>query len=96
MDFELFLRAFAALVLVLGLIGLLAWMARRLGWTARVTRPRQGNQRLAVKDVLAVDARHRLVLISRDDVEHLILLGVDGSRVIETGIAPSESTEQPS
>ena len=34
----------------------------------------------------AIDTRHRLVLLSRDEVEHLVILGPHGESVIESGI----------
>ena len=42
--------------------------------------------RLAVVESLAIDARHRLVLVRRDDREHLILIGT-ADTVVESGIA---------
>ena len=38
-----------------------------------------------------MDARRRLVLIRRDDVEHLIMTGGPVDVVIETGIADAQS-----
>jgi flagellar protein FliO/FliZ len=75
-----YFRFLLALVFVLGLIGLLAYMARRFGVGAirlspafRERRKRDGA-RLAVVDVASIDARRRLVLVRRDDVEHLLLI----------------------
>jgi len=42
--------------------------------------------RLAVVDAAAVDAQRRLVLVRRDNVEHLILIGGPSDVVIEPGI----------
>lgn len=78
-----YLRFILALVLVLGLIALLAYAARRLGFAARSTN-RRGGRRLAISEILAVDARRRLVLFRRDDVEHLVLLGPTQDLLIET------------
>jgi hypothetical protein len=44
--------------------------------------------RLGVVEQSTVDSRRRLVLIRRDDVEHLIMTGGPVDMVIETGIAP--------
>jgi flagellar protein FliO/FliZ len=78
-------RFLAALLFVLGLIALVAWLARRfrLGPGA----PAGAARRLAVLETLPLDARRRLVLIRRDDTEHLLLLGADGNRVVEGGIS---------
>lgn len=49
--------------------------------------------RLAVLDAAAVDARRRIVLVRRDNVEHLILIGGPTDLVIESGIAGNSSVE---
>ena len=43
--------------------------------------------RLLILDAAAVDPKRRLVLIRRDDVEHLIMIGGPTDIVIETGIS---------
>ena len=80
-----YLRFLAALAFVLGLIVLLAWLARRYrlgGATAKAAR------RLAVLEVLPVDPRRKLVLIRCDEREFLLLLGQDGNRLLEPGGDP--------
>jgi flagellar protein FliO/FliZ len=83
MEMMSLLRAVLALILVLGLIGAAAWAVRRFGpgglFSARPSKAR----RLGVIETLAVDARHRLVLVRRDDREHLLLLGPAQSLVVE-------------
>ncbi len=37
---------------------------------------------------MSVDAKRRLVLIRRDDQEHLVLLGVNRDLVVESNVAP--------
>ena len=78
-------RFLAALLFVLGLIALSAWLARRfrLGTAATAGTAR----RLAVLETLPLDARRKLVLIRRDETEHLLLLGADGNRLVEGGIS---------
>lgn len=49
---------------------------------------RAREHRLHVLDAAAVDAKRRLVLIRRDDTEHLIMIGGPTDIVIETGINP--------
>lgn len=88
MEFAGYLRFVLALAFVLALIGLLAAVARRFGFGFPVTALKNvGQRRLKVVEVTPVDARRRLVLVRRDDIEHLILLGQAGELVIETGIA---------
>lgn len=85
MELDAYLRFGLALLFVLGLIGLCAWGAKRLGMTPRASAAGHGR-RLAVVEVAAVDAKRRLVLVRRDDREHLILLGAAHDVVVEAGI----------
>jgi flagellar protein FliO/FliZ len=87
MEFEAYLRFGLALLFVLGLIGLCAWGAKRLGMTPRVSAASGRARRLAIIEVAAVDAKRRLVLVRRDDREHLLLLGATQDVVVESGIA---------
>jgi flagellar protein FliO/FliZ len=78
-------RYLAALLLVLGLLGAAALAARRYGLPgiARGVTTR----RLSVVETLMIGPRHRLYLLRRDGVEHLVLLGPQGASVIEAGTA---------
>jgi len=49
--------------------------------------PARPEPRLAVTEQASVDSRRKLLLIRRDDVEHLIMTGGPVDVVIETGIA---------
>lgn len=51
--------------------------------------------RLMVLDAAAVDPKRRLVLIRRDDVEHLIMIGGPTDIVIETGITDRSAATAP-
>lgn len=95
MDLSTYLQFALALAFVLGLIGLLALLLRRLGFGGpALSRGRQ--RRLSVVEVAAIDAKRRLVLVRRDDTEHLILLGPSDDLVVERGIpAPSQPPSQP-
>lgn len=96
MSLELYSRFLIALVVVLVLLAIFAWLARRFGFAGR-NFAAGGRRRLAIVEVMPIDGKRRLVLLRRDRVEHLILLGSDNAIVIESGIgaAPSDSgTEQ--
>jgi flagellar protein FliO/FliZ len=96
-----YVRFLLALLFVLGLIGLLAYLLRRFGFgTVGVSpafrgRGRGAERRVAIVEVTPLDARHRLVLRRRDDKEHLILLGTNGDLLIESGIEPPDSPAGP-
>jgi hypothetical protein len=79
------------------LVGIL-WIARgRRGPSPFVRGGRNRQPRLQVLDAAAVDARRRLVLVRRDDVEHLIMIGGPSDLVIESRItASAPSVEAPS
>ncbi len=53
--------------------------------TAAIFRPKP-EKRLDVVDQASIDGRRRLVLVRRDDVEHLIMTGGPVDVVIETNI----------
>jgi len=87
MELDGYFRFVLALVFVIGLIGVMALVARRagLGFPSRATRP-GGERRLEVVEVAPIDGRRRLVLVRRDGVEHLLLLSPTTELVVETGI----------
>lgn len=89
MDMENYLRFVLALLFVLALIGVLAALVRRYGiGLGQVNIRRGGERRLSLVEVLPIDAKRRAVLLRRDDVEHLIVLGAESEMVVETQIAP--------
>ena len=53
------------------------------------------DKRLDVVDQANIDGRRRLVLVRRDNVEHLIMTGGPVDVVIETGIEEDEKREKP-
>jgi len=86
MDFADFLRAVFALALTLGLMGLCAVGLRRFGPDA-LTRfaSAKKTRRLTVVETLVLDPSRRLVLVSCDGRERLLLLGE--GRLLETAVA---------
>jgi len=79
-----FLFAFIA---VLALIGAAAWLVRRFATNRLGANTNRGRMpRLAVIDAAAVDGRRRLVLVRRDNVEHLLMIGGPSDIVVESQI----------
>ncbi|MFN7102686.1 MAG: flagellar biosynthetic protein FliO, partial [Pseudorhizobium sp.] len=76
------------------LIGVLWIMRGRRGPSPFIRGGRNRQPRLQVLDAAAVDARRRLVLVRRDNVEHLIMIGGPTDIVIESGISPTAETVQ--
>lgn len=91
-----YIRLIGALGLVLLLIAIFALLLKRFGPHAGLPVQRKGTRRLGVVEVMALDARRRLVLVRRDGVEHLLLLGLGDDRVVETGIIPPPVEPPPS
>lgn len=82
-----YIRFVLALGFVLGLIGICYWLVRRfavdrLGLAMNIGK----DPRLRVVESRALDGRRRLVLVRRDDVEHLLVIGGESDMVVETGI----------
>lgn len=83
-----FLAAGGVGLALLVLIGIL-WVLRNRAPSPFVRGGKNRQPRLQVLDAAAVDARRRLVLVRRDGVEHLIMIGGPTDIVIESGISDS-------
>jgi flagellar protein FliO/FliZ len=88
-------RYCGALLLVAALLGF-AWLAARKYGGAGGSSSFAGlagfltpntTRRLAVVETMTMGPRHKLYLLRRDGVEHLIAVGPDGTTLIENGIA---------
>ena len=84
-----YLTALFALGAVIVLILLGVWLLKLL---FRVSSNGVGgrNKRLAIVDSLVVDQKRQLLIVRRDNVEHLILTGGTQDLVVEAGIVPPE------
>jgi flagellar protein FliO/FliZ len=97
MDLAVYFRFLLVLALVIGLILGLAWVLKRFGLAGAVRGSIGRKRRLATIESTNLDGRHRVVLIRRDDVEHLVLVGPNTSQVIERGIPaqPEDASPDP-
>jgi flagellar biogenesis protein FliO len=76
-----------AFILVLGLIGITALILKRFGGGMPTSGGGRNRQpRLSVLDSAVVDSKRKLVLIRRDNSEHLLLIGGPTDVVVETNI----------
>jgi hypothetical protein len=73
---------FLALVVLIAVL----WILRNKAPSPFVRGGRSRQPRLQVLDATAVDTRRRLVLVRRDNIEHLILIGGPTDIVVESGI----------
>ncbi|MBW9115058.1 flagellar biosynthetic protein FliO [Rhizobium cauense] len=97
-----FLIAAGGVALALLLLVVVLWIMRSRAPSPFVRGGRNRQPRLQVLDAAAVDARRRLVLVRRDDIEHLIMIGGPTDIVIESRIGeaagkalPLEAVDQP-
>jgi len=87
MDIFYYIKFFSAFVFVIALMLLLGAAARRFSaqggnYMARVKKTR----RLNIVEQRIIDSKHRLVLVQRDDVEHLLLIGAEHDFLVESSI----------
>ena len=76
----------AVLALVAAGVGFHLYQRKGNGDTARLFAPR--TRRLAYIERTALEGGRKLLLVRRDDVEHLILIGGPIDLVVESGIRP--------
>lgn len=85
MDTLLLVKFISVFVFVISLMMLFSWFLKRLGLADAVTRG-EDKRRLKIVEFLPIDHRRRLVLVRRDDREHLLVLGPESETVVEANI----------
>lgn len=95
MTTEEYLRYGIALVVVIALIVAASVLLPRLLHGVNVPRVARRNRRLRVVEMLPIDARRQLVLVRRDNTEHLILLTPERGLVVEAGIRADATAPPP-
>jgi flagellar protein FliO/FliZ len=96
-DLNNLVLAVAAILFVIALVALMVW-AFKTFITGRPSahgflRPR--DKRLGVVETASVDARRKLLLVRRDEVEHLVMIGGPVDMLIETSIKGRPHLEPP-
>jgi len=79
-DLSVPVKFLIAFVVALAMLGVVGYLMRRFSG------PRGRQPRLAVINAASVDGRRRLVLVRRDNMEHLLLIGGPTDVVIESNI----------
>ncbi|OFX01699.1 MAG: hypothetical protein A3E78_05065 [Alphaproteobacteria bacterium RIFCSPHIGHO2_12_FULL_63_12] len=92
MDLIEIARIFFALIAVIGMIGLAAVAAKKLGLQNGVASLNRGR-RLAIVETLQIDQRRRALIIACDGREHLIVLDQAQITVIEKAIPARETAD---
>lgn len=85
LDFETALRFAAAFALVIGLIALMSYGAKR--WRTYAHGAGRSGRRLQIVEAIGVDAKRRVVILRADGREHLLLVGGETDLVIASGSA---------
>ncbi|MGE0210241.1 MAG: hypothetical protein AB7S41_00935 [Parvibaculaceae bacterium] len=85
MEFGPYVNYAVAAAIVLALLLIAMFVLRAVGGRVRA---RQGS-RLSISEYQEVDKQRHLVLVRRDGVEHLLMIGGPQDVVIETGIVSS-------
>lgn len=80
-----YIKFVAALALVLGMMGGLALILKKIG-LGNVGVVPADKRRLSIVEILQLDPRRKALILRRDDKEHLVILGASGETVVETGI----------
>lgn len=86
-----FLRFVSALLFVMALMAGLAYVLRKFNDRQGLSETKK--KRLKIVEIQAIDARRKLVLFRRDNVEHLVILGVNSETLIESGIESAQNNQ---
>lgn len=78
------LQAVIALLFVLALILLIAWVVKRYGVDKNWQLKSNEKRRLEVIERLVIDPKRQLVLVRRDNHEHLLVIGQQEATLVET------------
>lgn len=90
MDLFALLRTLGGLAFVLGLLTAALWVVRRYDIKLPGRVGAGSGKRLELIERLPLDGRRSAALIRRDGREHLILIGPDGTTIVEAGIVKDE------
>lgn len=92
MEFDTYLRFILVLIFVLGLVFAMGWVLKRSGISGSALAGK--GKRLGVVETTFLGPKHRLVLVRRDEVEHLVLIGPNSNTVVESGITGDGKSRQ--
>jgi hypothetical protein len=86
-DLNLLILFVAATLFVVALVALLVWAFKTFfGRPSTSSFMRARDKRLGVVETASMEGRRKLVLLRRDEVEHLVIIGGPVDIVVETGI----------
>lgn len=82
LDLDIALRFIAAFALVIGMIALMSYAAKR--WRGVGGMSGRKGRRLEIVEALGLDAKRRVVIVRADDTEHVLLVGGESDVKLET------------
>jgi flagellar protein FliO/FliZ len=91
MEISQYLQFAAALLVVLALMGLLAFALKKLN-IAQSGMHGKGN-RIKIMEQRMIDSRHKVAIIRCDDKDHLVILGQNSNTVIKADMEVQSSSE---
>ena len=93
MDMADYIKFASALILVLAMMGILGLILKKLNG-GDIGRKIGTPKRLSITEQRMIDAKHKMVLIKRDDVERLVILSNTDTIVVEDGIKPPKTVNE--
>ena len=83
METENLLRMFLSLAFVVGLIGLSAHLLKKFAESEHLSK--LSFRRLKIEEQLYLDSRRKIVLVSKDGEEYMVLLGSNSEQILPIG-----------
>ena len=71
-------------------------LLKKLGLSANTTIKSTDKRRLKIVESLPIDARRRLVILTCDDKQHLVIIGANSETLIEADIPPVDCSKNSS
>ena len=86
-------NAFAALIFVIGLLGLFAWGVRRFGLVPGQAKFGNNAKELEILESKMIDARNKLVVARWRGTDYFLAFGADGVKEIASDKSPTAGME---
>lgn len=86
MDLTAYIKFLLAFIFVIAVIGLIALIINKIKSGSSIATAFKRKKRLGVSEVHTIDQKRKLLLVKRDEIEHLILIDDTHSLVIENNI----------
>lgn len=89
-------QAVFSLIFVIGLLLLTLWAFKYCelkGLNSRLMKSFKANQRIEIVELRRIDAKNSAVLIRRDNIETLVLLGAAQNLILEQNISAPKGLE---